>query len=114
MPVDCAWLCMAEASEVQMVCSSFARGSTALVLIDVQQSFTTGSWAQSVGIEQVAPIAGAFQRCKDVVERIGGKGNSFPLLATRCPFFGSSFLPPPEMQTLLPRFLIKVSPEVVF
>ena len=48
-----------------------------LLLIDLQRSFTKGSWASHFGIDQVEPILNAFKKTKALLEgdQIIGKAN---------------------------------------
>ena len=64
--------------------------SAALLIIDPQRSFTSGSWMRSMGPDgsaQVAPIRAAFRRCGELLARRPVDAVMF----TRCPFPPDSY-----------------------
>ena len=65
--------------------------STALLLIDLQRSFTCGTWMRSIGRDskrQVAPIQLAFEKCAGLLEALYKK---VECMFTRCPFPPDSY-----------------------
>jgi len=64
---------------------------TALLLIDPQRSFTSGSWKQSLGSDgdlEVMPIQAAFDNCADLLKAVYHRTD---VMFTRCPFPPGSY-----------------------
>ena len=73
---------------------------TALLLIDFQRGFITGTWAeQQGGAEQVRPIADAAARLADLYAT--GMVSRLPSLATRFFLQSTDALPPANLDTAL-------------
>lgn len=67
------------------------RGKAALLLIDLQRSFTQGVWKQSIGPgadQDVLPIRQAFDNCRLLLENLYGE---MDIMFTRCPFPPESY-----------------------
>ncbi|MCP4214665.1 MAG: isochorismatase family protein [bacterium] len=65
--------------------------NTALLVIDLQRSFTSGVWKQSFGPTadfEVAPIRLAFENCARLLHSMGGNVDT---MCTRCPFPPESY-----------------------
>jgi hypothetical protein len=64
---------------------------TALLIIDPQSSFTSGSWKQSLGPEgelEVMPIQAAFDNCAGLLKSVYHRTD---VMFTRCPFPPGSY-----------------------
>jgi nicotinamidase-related amidase len=64
---------------------------TALLIIDPQRSFTSGSWKESLGSDgdlEVMPIQAAFDNCADLLKAVYHRTD---VMFTRCPFPPGSY-----------------------
>jgi hypothetical protein len=69
-----------------------AADSTAVLLIDLQRSFTSGAWMRSIGAhasEDVSPIRQAFANCAVFLEKYY---QTMAFMFTRCPFPPASYV----------------------
>ena len=69
-----------------------AADCVAVLLIDLQRSFTSGAWMQSMGAqaaEDVAPIRRAFANCAVLLEKYY---HALEFMFTRCPFPPASYV----------------------
>lgn len=74
---------------------------TALLIIDPQRSFITGTWMLSIGTDgprQVGPIKLAFQHCTQLLSEIEKDAS---VMFTRCPFPPTSYLWHEDLNKLL-------------
>mmetsp|Transcript_29829 Transcript_29829/g.65190 ORF Transcript_29829/g.65190 Transcript_29829/m.65190 type:complete len:309 (-) Transcript_29829:88-1014(-) len=107
---------MSSDKDVERGSKAIPEGREALLLIDLQRAFTTGSWAQWFGVDQCEPIRQAISRTHKLLLRFqdGTLAPPSMMLTTRCPYSGSDFKLDYEVSCLEDTpFVIKPSTNVM-